>query len=85
MHKKSCSIPILSLLRELGGDKMRGLPRIVSLVRNEYNKFHHTGARILESINRLALQLPLKRLDFAIYTRGYDGRHYIALPKSVYH
>ena len=31
-------------------DKMRGLPSILSLIRNEFNKFNNTRARMLDSI-----------------------------------
>ena len=31
-------------------DKMRGLPSILSLFRNEFYKFNETGARMLDSI-----------------------------------
>ena len=31
-------------------DKMRGLPSILSLFCNEFNKFNNTGARMLDSI-----------------------------------
>ena len=42
---------ILNLLNELRKrDKMRGLPSILSLFRNKFNKFNKTGARILDSI-----------------------------------
>ena len=42
---------LLNSLNELGKrDKMRGLPSILSLFRNEFNKFNKTGARILDSI-----------------------------------
>ena len=42
---------LLNLLNELWkGDKMRGLPSILLLFRNELNKFNNTGARILDSI-----------------------------------
>ena len=38
---------LLNLLNELGKrDKMRGLPRILSLFHNEFNKFNNTGARM---------------------------------------
>ena len=38
---------LLNLLNELGkSDKMRGLPRILSFFRNEFNKLNNTGARI---------------------------------------
>ena len=42
---------LLNLLNELGKrDKMRGLLSILSLFRNELNKFNNTRARMLDSI-----------------------------------
>ena len=42
---------LLNLLNELGKrDKMRGLSSILSLFRNEFNKFNNTRARMLDSI-----------------------------------
>ena len=42
---------LLNLLNVLGKrDKMRGLPRILSLFRNEFNKLNNTSARIIDSI-----------------------------------
>ena len=42
---------LLNLLNELGKrDKMRVLPSILSLSRNEFNKFNNTRARMLDSI-----------------------------------
>ena len=42
---------LLNLLNELGKrDQMRGLPSILSLFRNEFNKFNNTRARMLDSI-----------------------------------
>ena len=42
---------LLNLLNEFGKrDKMRGLPSILSLFRNEFNKFNNTRARMLDSI-----------------------------------
>ena len=42
---------LLNLLNELGKtDKMRGLPSILFLFRNEFNKFNNTRARVLDSI-----------------------------------
>ena len=39
---------LLSLLNELEKrDKMRGLPSILSLFRNEFNTFNNTGARFI--------------------------------------
>ena len=49
---------LLSLLNELRKrDKMRGLPSILSLFRNSFNKFSNTRARMLDSINRMTLRL----------------------------
>ena len=48
----------LNLLNELWKrDKMGGLPRILSLFRNELNKFNNTGARMLDSIYHMTLTL----------------------------
>ena len=42
---------LLNLLNELRKrDKMRGLPSILSLFRNEFNKFNNTRAQMLDSI-----------------------------------
>ena len=42
---------LLNLLNELRKrDKMRGLPSILSLFHNEFNKFNNTGARMLDLI-----------------------------------
>ena len=49
---------LLNLLNELGKrDKMRGLPSILSLFRNEFNKFNNTRARMLDSIYHITLRL----------------------------
>ena len=41
---------LLNLLNEFGkGDKRRGLPSILSLFRNEFNKFNNTRAQMLDS------------------------------------
>ena len=49
---------LLTLLNELGkSDKMRGLPSILLLFRNEFNKFNNTGARMLDSIYHMTLRL----------------------------
>ena len=46
---------LLNLLNELRKrDKMRGLPSILSLFRNEFNKFNKTRARMLDSIYHMA-------------------------------
>ena len=36
--------------------KMRGLPSILSLFRNELNKFNNTGARMLDDIYHMTLK-----------------------------
>ena len=49
---------LLNLLNELGRrDKMRGLPSILSLFRNEFNKFNNTRARMLDSIYHMTNNL----------------------------
>ena len=49
---------LLNLSKELGKrDKMRGLPSILSLIRNELNKFNNTTARMLGSIYHMTLRL----------------------------
>ena len=48
---------LLNLLNELGKmDKMRGLPSILSLFRDEFNKFNNTGALTLDSIYHMTLK-----------------------------
>ena len=52
---------LLNLLSKLGkSGKMRGLPRILSLFCNEYNKFNNTGARMLDSIYQMTLRYVLQ-------------------------
>ena len=49
---------LLNLLNELGKrDKMRGLPSILSLFRNKFNKFNNTRARMLDSIYHMILSI----------------------------
>ena len=49
---------LMNLLNELGKrDKMRGLPSILSLLCNEFNKFNNTKTRMLDSIYHMALRL----------------------------
>ena len=38
-------------------DKMRGLPSILSLFSNEFNKFNNTRARTLDSFYHMTLRL----------------------------
>ena len=52
---------------------MRGLPSILSLFRNEFNKFNITGARMLDSIYHMTLTLlktrilDMKMEDLAVF------------------
>ena len=52
---------------------MRGLPSILTLFRNEFNKFNNTRARMLDSIYHMTLRLleisflPLKRYFVIMY------------------
>ena len=49
---------LLNLSKELGKrDKMRGLPSILSLFRNKFNKFNNKGTRMLNSIYHMTLKL----------------------------
>ena len=49
---------LLNLLNELEKrDKMGGLPSILSLFRNEFDKFNNTRAQMLDSIYRMTLRL----------------------------
>ena len=49
---------LLNLLNELGKrDKIRGLQSILSLFRNEFNKFNNIGARMLDSIYHMTLKI----------------------------
>ena len=47
----------LNLLNEFGKrDKMRGLPSILSVFRNEFDKFNNIRARMLDSIYYMTLK-----------------------------
>ena len=49
---------LLNLLNELGkSDKMRGLPSILSLFRNELNKLNNTRTRMIDSIYHMAFRM----------------------------
>ena len=49
---------LLNLLNELRKrDKMQGLSSILSLFRNEINKFNNTGARMLDFIYHMTLKI----------------------------
>ena len=44
-------------------DKMRSLPSILSLFRNEFNQFSNTGLRLLESLCHMTLRLLLNLIS----------------------
>ena len=49
---------LLNLLSELRkSNEMRGLPRILSLFCNKFNKFYKTRARIIDYIYHMTLKL----------------------------
>ena len=81
---------LLNLLNELGkSDKMRGLPSILLLFRNEFNKFNNTGARMLDSIYHMTLKLKIAFLRENVkilpsFTQRYNGRHNVSR-KSINH
>ena len=62
---------LLNLLSELGErDTMRGLRSILSLFRNEFNKFNNKGAGMLDSIYHKTLKL-LKNHIFGLKTSRF--------------
>ena len=81
---------LLSLLNELGKrDKMRGLPSILSLFRNEFNKFNNTRARMLDSIYHMtntvkSLFWRKNVMILSSCTQRCYGRHNVSR-KSVNH
>ena len=83
---------LLILFNELGKrDKMRGLPSILSLFRNEFNKFNKTRARMLDSIYHMTLRILCNLISgvksvimLLICTQRCYGSHYISR-KSINH
>ena len=74
---------LLNLLNELGKrDKMRGLPSILSLFRNEFDKFNNTRARMLDSIYHMTDTLKShfwrKNVKFSLCTQRCYGRHNVS-------
>ena len=62
---------LLNLLNEMGkSDKMRGLPSILLIFLNEFNKFNKTGARMLDSIYHMTLKL-IKKHIFGVKTSRF--------------
>ena len=81
---------LLHLLNALGKrDKMRGLSSILSLFRNEFNKFNNTRTRMLDSINHMtnSLKTHFWRKNVIILSlcmQGCYGRHNVSR-KSINH
>ena len=79
---------LLNLLNELGKrDKMQGLPCILSLFRNKFNKFNNTIERMLDCIYHMTNTL---KPDFwhknviilSLCTQRFYGRHNVS-SKSI--
>ena len=79
----------VNLLNELVKE-MRGLSTILSLFRNEFYKFNNTGARLLDYIHRLTIQLLLNAtfLPYILYLtlsrKSLDSGTKIFKPVVVY-
>ena len=81
---------LLNLLNELG---MRGLLSILSLFRNEFNKFYNTRARMLDSIYHMTPDIITNQKSYFCrenvkflpsFTQHYNGRHNVSC-KSINH
>ena len=55
---------LLNLLNKL--EEKRGLPSILLLFRNEFNKFNNTGARMLDSIYDRTCTFDVKTSRFCV-------------------
>ena len=78
---------LLNLLNELGKrDKMRGLPSILSLFRNEFNKFNNTRVRMLDSIYHMIKSHFCRKnvIILSLCAQRCYGRHNISR-KSINH
>ena len=81
---------LLNLLNELGKrDKMRGLPSILSLFRNEFNKLNNTRARMSDSIYHMTNTLKSHFwrkivIILSLCMQHYYGRHNVS-HKSINH
>ena len=59
----------LNLLNKLR-KKRRGLPSVLYLFRNEFNKFNDTGARMLDSVYHMTLK-SFQNHIFGVKTLGF--------------
>ena len=63
---------LLNLLNELGKrDEIWGLPSILSLFHNKFNKLNNTGAWLLDSIFHMSLKI-LKNCIFGVKTSRFS-------------
>ena len=75
---------LLNLLNELEkSDKMRGLPSILSLFRNEFNKFNNTRAQVLDSIYPMTNTLKsdfwsINVINLSLSTQRCYGHHNVS-------
>ena len=77
---------LLSLLNELGKrDKMRGLPSILSLFRNEFNNFNNTRALMLDSIYHMIKSHFCRKnvIILSLCTQRCSGRHITKIDKTL--
>ena len=80
---------LLNLLNELGIiNKIRGLPSILYLFRNEFNKFNNTRAPMLDSVYHMTKTLKShfwhKNVVILLCTQRCYGRHNVSR-KSINH
>ena len=66
LHECSCFIELLNKLEKR--DQLRGLPSILSLFPDKFNKFNNTGVRMLSYDNKITLKSlsAVKRYNFVI-------------------
>ena len=83
---------LLNILNELRKrDKMRGLPSILSLFRNEFNKFNNTRAQIVRFYLSYDIKITLKShfcrknvMILSLCTQRCYGRHNVS-QKTINH
>ena len=84
---------LLNLLNELRKiDIRRGLPSILQLSYNEFNKSNYTEARMLDSLYHMTSKLPLKSHFWhenvnivSLCTQRCYGHHFITFLEYVNH
>ena len=82
---------LLKLLNELRKrDKMQGLPSILSLFPNEFNKLNYTRARMLDSIYHMTFKITLKShfcrekvIISSLFAQRCCGRHIVNFPVNL--